>query len=195
MPGSRAASGTTVAVARARNWEHCATLVPLQPCCFLPHCPFAPADRDAGSVEPMRKVLLSKPPLATAPRRREPLAREAAKGPGYTPLRTRGQVLFLGQHHPAAPPALPKLPSRPRAPRCVLLLISCLGRAACPALALSHSSAATGPSERSCSSSQPSPTPSSPTAELELGSHSRQWAATSAGGSHVPPWDLPQAPQ
>ncbi|KAM7081881.1 uncharacterized protein J5F26_014590 [Ciconia maguari] len=69
-----------------------------------PTAPTAPApdgeeDRDAGGVEPVQKVLLSKPPLVTAPRRREPLARGAAKGPGHALPRTRGQ-----QQRPTAAP-------------------------------------------------------------------------------------------
>ncbi|KAK4808721.1 hypothetical protein QYF61_023189 [Mycteria americana] len=71
-----------------------------------PTAPTAPApdgeeDGDAGGVEPTQKVLLSKPPLATAPRRREPLARGAAKGPGRALPRTRGQ-----QQRPTAAPEI-----------------------------------------------------------------------------------------
>ncbi|XP_010584017.1 PREDICTED: collagen alpha-1(XVIII) chain-like [Haliaeetus leucocephalus] len=58
-------------------------------------------DGDARSMEPTRKVLLSKPPLAMTPRRREPLARGTAKGPGHAPLRTRGQ-----QHRPMVTPEI-----------------------------------------------------------------------------------------
>lgn len=93
MPGSRAAGGTAVAMAGAGNWECCATLVPLQLCHLPSQRSFAPADTDA-SVEPVEKVLLSKPPLATAPRRRDQASRGAAKGPGHAPPHTRGQVLF-----------------------------------------------------------------------------------------------------
>lgn len=126
VPGSRAAGGTAAAVASAGNWECRATPVPLQSCHLPPHCPFALADGDARSMEPTRKVLLSKPPLAMTPRRREPLARGTAKGPGHAPLRTRGQVPFPGSIPPPAPPALPKLPSLCRAPRHVLPLICVL---------------------------------------------------------------------
>lgn len=60
--------------------------------------PFGPADGDAGEVEPTRKVLLSKPPLAAGSRRREPPSRGAAKGPGHAPPRARAQVPVPGWH-------------------------------------------------------------------------------------------------
>ncbi|KAM9657804.1 uncharacterized protein ACIBXB_009529 isoform 3-T3 [Morphnus guianensis] len=66
-------------------------------------------DGDARSMEPTRKVLLSKPPLVTTPRRRDPLARGTAKGPGHAPLRTRGQVPFPGSIPPCSP-SPPKTP-------------------------------------------------------------------------------------
>ncbi|XP_023802309.1 collagen alpha-1(XIII) chain-like, partial [Cyanistes caeruleus] len=50
------------------------------------------------SVERVGKVLLSKPPLATAPRRRDQPSRGTAKGSGHAPPRTRGQ------HRPTAAP-------------------------------------------------------------------------------------------
>lgn len=109
-PGSRAAGGTAAAVASAGNWDRCATPVPLQSCHLPPHCPFALADGDARSMEPTQKVLLSKPPLAMTPRRREPLARGTAKGPGHAPLRTRGQVPFPGSIPPRCSPSPPKTP-------------------------------------------------------------------------------------
>lgn len=93
MPGSRAAGGTAVVMAGAGNWECCATLVSLQPCYLPSHLSFAPADTGA-SVEPVGKVLLSKPPLATAQRRQDQPSRGAAKGSGHALSRTRGKVLF-----------------------------------------------------------------------------------------------------
>lgn len=93
VPGCRAAGGTAVAVGSAGNWECCAILVTLQPCHLPSQRSFAPADTDT-SVEPVGKVLLSKPPLATASRRRDQLSRGTAKGSDHALPRTRGQVLF-----------------------------------------------------------------------------------------------------
>ncbi|XP_067167879.1 collagen alpha-1(XVIII) chain-like [Apteryx mantelli] len=56
---------------------------------------------DAGGAEPTRKVQLSKPPLATASRRREPLAKGAAKAPGQASPRARAQ--------PRRPTAAPEI--------------------------------------------------------------------------------------
>lgn len=120
-------------------------LGPLHPCHLPPHRPFAPADEDAGGVEPTQKVLLSKPPLATAPRRREPLARGAVKGPGHAPPRTRGQVPFPEQHPPLLPQPSQNSPATagPFAtsfPLSVPCLCSCTSpdRAACPEPQLSR---------------------------------------------------------
>lgn len=110
------AGDTAVATTNAGNWECCATTVPLQLCRLAPHRPFAPAD--AGGVEPPRKVLLSKPPLAMAPRGRQSLARGAAKGWGHALPRTRGQVLFPRQRLPdsPSPPETPQPLSGPSLP-------------------------------------------------------------------------------
>lgn len=148
--------------------------------------PLAPADTDTG-VEPLGKVLLSKPPLATAPRRRDQASRGAAKGSGHAPQRTRGQVLFPWAVSPApAPPALPRLPSCCQAPSCVLPLIRALreqpGHRALlqPRAQLSAPSA---PSERGHGSSRCPLAWGSPTAALR--------AAPTGGGSHLPPRSPP----
>ncbi|XP_033926203.1 collagen alpha-1(III) chain-like [Melopsittacus undulatus] len=56
-----------------------------------PTAPILDGEEDRDAVEPTRKMLLSKPPLATAHRRRDPLARGTGKGLGHAPPRTRGQ--------------------------------------------------------------------------------------------------------
>lgn len=148
--------------------------------------PLAPADTDTA-VEPVGKVLLSKPPLATAPRRRDQASRGAAKGSGHAPQRTRGQVLFPWAVSPApAPPALPRLPICCQAPSCVLPLIRALreqpGHRALlqPRAQLSAPSA---PSERGHGSSRCPLAWGSPTAALR--------AAPTGGGSHLPPRSPP----
>jgi len=146
--------------------------------------PFAPADGDAGGVEPTQKVLLSKPPLATAPRRREPLNRAAGKGPGHAPPRTRGQVPFLELCPPFSPSPhktaqpLPGPSPRPSPHRC-------------PAPAPHRGSGTSAPLERSPGSSRRPPARCSPTAAPGLGPQPWLGAAVAAGGSRVPPRVLP----
>ena len=199
MLAPRAVGSTTVATASAGNWEYCVTPVPLQPCHLPLRHPFAPADGDAGGVEATQKMLLSKPPLATAPRRREPLTKGVAKGPGHAPARRRGQVPFPRQHPPSpAAPAPPSLPSHYWAPRHVLPLICALPaqcqprRAACPASALSRGSATSTPSERSCGSFWHPPGMAQHHGSAGAQPPSR--AASSHNCRRVPraPWDPPE---
>lgn len=72
-------------------------------CCPHPH----PAG--AADTEPMKKLPLSKPPLGTASRRREPSAR--TKGQGHAPLRTQAQVPIPGRSCTPSPPSPPRAPS------------------------------------------------------------------------------------
>lgn len=110
---------------------------------------FAPADTDA-SVEPAGKLLLSKPPLGRAPKRRDQPSRGAAKGSGRAPPRTRGQV---GAFTRAAAPLGLLQPSR-NPPAAARLCPSPYPCPACTTSCSNPNSALCAPLERSHSSSQ-----------------------------------------